>query len=173
MATIANQRWISIRNIIIYLETKFLPNRRIFVFGGHFVPWLPWQWSPFWICSTPQKLPHNTVDIPTKWNIIWLPNHGYQFPTSKSTWKSNFAQIGRFLYLAAILYLGYHGNCHHFEIFSTPQELLHTTVDIPTKFHEVWWKESNFFLNPPFFVSMATAAKFVQRFRFCWLISFH
>jgi hypothetical protein len=32
-------------------------------------------------------------------------------------------------------------------------------VDIPTKFHEVWWKESNFVLNPPFFVSMAT---FVQ-----------
>ena len=38
MATIANQRWISIRNIIIYLETKFRPNRRIFVFwrqNGH------------------------------------------------------------------------------------------------------------------------------------------
>jgi hypothetical protein len=35
-------------------------------------------------------------------------------------------------------------------------------VDIPTKFHEVWWKESKFFLIPPFFVSMATAAKFVQ-----------
>ena len=35
-------------------------------------------------------------------------------------------------------------------------------VDIPTKFHEVWWKESNIFFNPPFFVSMATAAKFVQ-----------
>jgi hypothetical protein len=48
MATIANQRWISIRNIIIYLETKFRPNRRIFVFGGHFVPWLPWQRPPFW-----------------------------------------------------------------------------------------------------------------------------
>jgi hypothetical protein len=32
MAAIANQRWISIRNIIIYLEFKFLPNRRIFVF---------------------------------------------------------------------------------------------------------------------------------------------
>ena len=30
MAAIANQRWISIRHIIIYLETKFLPNRRIF-----------------------------------------------------------------------------------------------------------------------------------------------
>ena len=46
MAAIANQRWVSIRNIIIYLETKFRPNRRIFVFGSHFVPWLPWQW-PF------------------------------------------------------------------------------------------------------------------------------
>ena len=43
-----------------------------------------------------------------------------------------------------------------------PQKLPHTTVDIPTKFYEVWWKDSNFFLNPPFFVSMATAAKFVQ-----------
>jgi hypothetical protein len=36
MAAIANQRWISIHNIIIYLETKFLPNRRILYFGGHF-----------------------------------------------------------------------------------------------------------------------------------------
>ena len=41
MAAIANQRWISIRNIIIYMEAKFRPNRRIFVFGGHFVLWLP------------------------------------------------------------------------------------------------------------------------------------
>ena len=34
---------------------------------------------------------------------------------------------------------------------STPQKLPHTTVDIPTKFHEVWWKESKMFLNSPFF----------------------
>ena len=47
-------------------------------------------------------------------------------------------------------------------MFSTPQKLPHTTVDTPTKFHEVWWKKSNLFLNPPFFVSMATATKFVQ-----------
>jgi hypothetical protein len=39
-----------------------------------------------------------------------------------------------------------------------PQKLPHTTVDIPTKFHEVWWKESKIFLDPPFFVSK----KFVQ-----------
>jgi hypothetical protein len=30
-------------------------------------------------------------------------------------------------------------------IFFNPQNLPHTTVDIPTKFHEVWWKEFNFF----------------------------
>ena len=67
-------------------------------------------WQPFYTLVTmamaailnffqpPQKLPHTTVDIPTKWIIIWLPNHGYQFPTLKSTWKPNFAQIGGFLY---------------------------------------------------------------------------
>ena len=36
MAAIANQRWISICNIIIYLETTFHPNRRIFVFWWPF-----------------------------------------------------------------------------------------------------------------------------------------
>jgi hypothetical protein len=35
-------------------------------------------------------------------------------------WKPNFAQIGGFLYLAAILYLGYHGNGRHFDFCSTP-----------------------------------------------------
>jgi hypothetical protein len=45
-------------------------------------------------------------------------------------------------------------------------------VDIPTKFHEVWWKEYKIILNAPFFVSMATAAKFVQRFRFFGLSRF-
>jgi hypothetical protein len=47
-------------------------------------------------------------------------------------------------------------------IFSTYQKLPHTTADIPTKYHEVWWKESKMFFKPSFFVSMATAAKFVQ-----------
>jgi hypothetical protein len=49
-----------------------------------------------------------------------------------------------------------------FWIFSTSQKLPHTMVDIPTKFQEVWWKESKIFFNPPLFFSMATAAKFVQ-----------
>ena len=60
-----------------------------------------------------------------------------------------------------------------FNLFN-PQKLPHTTVDIPTKFHEVWWKESKIILNTPFFVSMATAAKFVQPIPiFFSLISFH
>jgi hypothetical protein len=52
-------------------------------------------------------------------------------------------------------------------IFFNPQELPHTTVDIPTKFHQVWWKESKFVLNPPFFVSIATAVKFIQQIPIC------
>ena len=47
-------------------------------------------------------------------------------------------------------------------IFVNPQKLPHTTVNIPTKFHKVWWQESKHFLNLLFCVSMATAAKFVQ-----------
>ena len=163
----------------------------------------------------PQTLPHTMVDIPTKWIIIWLPNHGYQFPKSKSTWKPNFAQIGGFLYFGGhfgfkmaaianqrwisicniIIYLetkfrpnwrifvfwwpfwiqnGRHSkptmniNLQHHNLlgnqispksedfciwwpfctlvsmataiilnFSTTQKLPHTTLDIPTKFHEV------------------------------------
>jgi hypothetical protein len=48
-----------------------------------------------------------------------------------------------------------------------PQKQPHTTVDILTKFHEVWWKESKKNFNHPFFVSMATAAKFVQPIPIC------
>ena len=82
-STIANQRWISIRNVIIYLESKFRPNQRIFC--GHLV-------------------------------------------------------------------LGYHGNGRHFDFFLTPSKAATlwvgtstVVVDIPTKFHEAWWKESKFF----------------------------
>jgi hypothetical protein len=40
---------------------------------------------------------------------------------------------------------------------SFPQKLQHTTMDIPTNFQGI-----HFFFKSPFFVSMATAAKFVQ-----------
>ena len=60
-----------------------------------------------------------------------------------------------------------------FWIFSTPQKLQHTTVDIPTKFHEVWWKESKKNLNPPFLFPWQLRQSLSNRFRFFWLISFH
>ena len=65
----------------------------------------------------------------------------------QETLLQNFVKFGVNL---TFLHLGYHGNDCHFE-FLQPQKLPHTTVDIPTKFHEVWWKESKIILNPPFF----------------------
>ena len=79
MATITNQRWISIRNIIIYLETKFFPNRRIFVFwppfwiqnGRHSKP----KWSPYGAaCLTSCKYP-----FPMKYFHFWIFNDFLNF----------------------------------------------------------------------------------------------
>jgi hypothetical protein len=55
----APKQWISIRNILIYLETKFCPNRRIFVF-----------WRPFWIQNGRHMVQHVllTVNIHFHWN---------------------------------------------------------------------------------------------------------
>ena len=46
-----------------------------------------------------------------------------------------------------------------FWILSTCQKLPHTTVNIPTMFHEVWWKKSKSFLNPPFFYFYGNCGK--------------
>ena len=84
LSTIANQRWISIHNIIIYLETKFRPNRRIFLFGGHFVPWLPWQRPPFWIFFNPPKAATHYGGYSYKFS--WSLMKGIQF-FFKSPWQ--------------------------------------------------------------------------------------
>ena len=98
-----------------------------------------------------QKLPHTTVDIPTKWIIIWLPNHGYQFPTSKSTWKPNFAQIGGFLYFSS--HFGF-----KMATISKP------TMDINSQHHKLLGnqispKSEDFYIWRSFctFITMATA----------------
>jgi hypothetical protein len=56
----APKRWISIRNIIIYLETKFCPYRRIFVFWPK---WLPYGAA----CLIPRKFP-----LPLKSVHFWI-----------------------------------------------------------------------------------------------------
>jgi hypothetical protein len=57
----APKRWISIRNIIIYLETKFRPNRRIFVF-----------WWPFLVQNGRHMVQHVLlpVHIHFHWNLF-------------------------------------------------------------------------------------------------------
>ena len=79
MATIANQRLISIQNIKIYLEIKFVPNRRIFVFwrpfwiqnGRHSKP----KWSPYGAaCLTSCKYP-----FPLKSFHFWIFNDLFNF----------------------------------------------------------------------------------------------
>ena len=75
----APKRWISIRNIIIYLETKFRPNRRIFLFwrpffvqnGHHSKP----KWSPYCAaCLTPCK-----YQFPLKSVHFWIFNDFLNF----------------------------------------------------------------------------------------------
>jgi hypothetical protein len=89
------------------------------------------------IFSTLQKLPHTRVDIPTKWIILWLPNHWYQFPTSKSTWKPNFAQIGGFFVFGShcIPWLPWQRPpfwiltiLHHLGCFNCNQQLIETLL---------------------------------------------
>ena len=148
--------WISIRNIIIYLKPNFAQIGGFLYFGGQ-----------FWFKIANQNGRHMVqhvllpVNIHFHWNLFIF----------------EFLTIFLIFILAAIIYFCvkfqkdplYGLNLTFFEpwlpwqrlpfwICSTPQKLPHTTVDIPTKFHEVWWKESKIFLNPPFFVSMATAA---------------
>jgi hypothetical protein len=53
----------------------------------------------------------------TRYDIIWLPNDWYQFATSWSTWKPNFAQIGGFLYFGGhfwfkIVTIANQNGCH-------------------------------------------------------------
>ena len=145
---------------------------------------------PFWILSTRQKLPHTTVNIPAMFHEVWWKKSPKLFKSTLFLypWQLRQSLSYRFRFFLAYLVpldVDATGNitaklCEvwcEFNIFCTlvtmataailkkiqlPQQLPHTTVDIPTKFHEVWWKESKIILNPPFFVSMVTAAKFVQ-----------
>jgi hypothetical protein len=75
----APKQWISIRNIIIYLEFKFCPNRRIFVF-----------WRPFWIkngsYSKPKWSPYGATCLtpcnytfPLKFFHFWIFNNLFLF----------------------------------------------------------------------------------------------
>ena len=177
MAPNSKKRWrLSIRKTKIYLETKCCPNRRIFYFGSHFgfkMAAVANQYGRHMVQHV--LLP---VNIHFHWNLFIFEFLTIYFDFILAAilkiLKTNSTTLSDDLFLCQVS----KGSAVRmnltffvpwlpwqrppFWIFSTPEKLPHTTVDIPTKFHEVWWKESNFCLNPPFFVSMATAAKFVQ-----------
>ena len=208
-STIANQRWISILNIIIYLETKFRPNRRIFVFGGHFIPWLPWQWLPFWSFSTPPKaatyyggysykVDHNMapkpwISIPNIkiyleinffvfWQPLWIQNGHHSKPTMNINSQHHHHLHGNQISSKSEIFCIWRPICTLvtmatatiLNVFKPPQKLPPTTVDIPTKLHAAWWKESIFFFKSHLFCFHGNWCKVCQTDSdFFWLISFH
>ena len=56
---------------MIYFCVKFQKDSLYGLNLKNVAPWLPWQRLPFWIFFNPQKLPHTTVDIPTKFYEAW------------------------------------------------------------------------------------------------------
>jgi hypothetical protein len=126
--------WISIPNIKIYLEIKFRPNRKILYFGGHFGFKMAAIANQRWI-----SIRNIIIYLETKSR----PNR-------------------RFLYFGGHFVPWLPWERRHFEFFSTPKSC-HTLrwifLQSFMKFDE---RNQKKFLNLPFFVSMATAAKFVQ-----------
>ena len=140
----------------------------IFVLFNFLAFWpFPWQWQPFWKNQPLTAQLHMAYDIPTRFDKVWS-RHLRE--------KCRTKMCGRITRIAIASNSGHHPTPlfwhvgFHGWIFSTRQKLPHTTVNIPTKFHEVWWMEFKIVLNPPFFVSMATAAKIVQPIFLAYLV---
>ena len=208
MATITNQWWISIRNIIIYLETKFCPNLGIFFIWQPFCTLVTMATDAILNLFNPPKaatyyggysykVDHNMVPKPwisipnikiyleTKfrpnqrmfvfWRPFWIQNGRHSKPTmninsphhnllgnqisSKSEdfciWRP-FCTLVTMAKAAILNFLNPLKAATHYSVYS----------------YKVSWKVSKIFLNPPFLVSMATAAKFVQpiQFFFAYLV---
>ena len=126
--------FLSLQYNVIYLKTKFRPNRRIFVF-----------WRPFWIQNSRHSKPTMNINLQHH-NLL-----GNQIsPKSEDfcIWRlfCTFVTMAT----AAILKIFRHPNSCH-----TQQWIfLHSFM----KFDE----RNAFFFKSPFLVSMATAAKFVN-----------
>ena len=150
------KRCISIRNIIIYLETKFRPNRRIFVL-----------WRPFWFKIIGSTIANQNgrhmvlhillpVNIHFHWNLFifefltiffyfYIGGHLEIFKKKEHNFEwwsffvSSFKRMRCTFELKKNCTLVTMATAAILNLFN-PQQLAHTTVDIPTKFHEVWWK---------------------------------
>ena len=197
------KRWrLSIRKNKGYLESKLCPNRRIFLFWPPFwiqncrhskLKWWPYGAA----CLTPCKYP-----FPFKsfylwifnnlfwfflflyWQPFWNGGHfvlpipilwAYLVPLDVDVTRNITVQIevlSEFKIFCTLVTMATAAILTFFTP-SNPQDLPHTTVDIPTKFHEAWWKESNFFFNSPFLFPWQLRQSLFNWFQLCWLISFH
>ena len=175
------------------MEAKFRPNRRMFVFwrsfwiqnGSHSKP----KWSQYGAaCLTPCKYP-----FPLKSFHFWIFNDFLNFyiggpfemsailkilKTKSTIWVMiyfcfKFQKDPLFGVNLTFFTPWLPWQRPTFWIFSTPQKLPHTTMDIPTKLHEVWWKESKNILFPRFLFPWQLRQSLSNWFRFFWLISFH
>ena len=176
-----------IRNIIIYLETKFRPNRRIFLLwwpfwiqNGHYSQS---KWSPYGAaCLTSCKYPfplksfnflifsnlfwfyicgHFEMAAILKWRPFWnFKNKEHNFEWW-SIFVSSFKRIRCTEWIQHFLHLSYHGKGRHFNFFNP----LHAVTHYRGYSCKVSWslmEGIQKFLTSLFFVSMATAAKFVH-----------
>ena len=136
------KRCISIRNIIIYLETKFRPNRRIFVLWrpflvqGHRVHHSKPKRSPYGAAyHTPCKYP-----FPLKSVHFWISNDFFLFlywwpfgnfqKKRAQLWvmiffRVKFQKNALYVWIKKKLHLGYHGNGRHFEFVQPPTDGTH------------------------------------------------
>jgi hypothetical protein len=109
-------------------------NQKFFKIPLFLFPWQLWQ------------------SLSYQFRFFWLISFHYMWMW-KETLLQNFVKFG--------VNLTFFAPWLPFWIFSTPK-CYHTLRWIFLQSHEVWWKEYKIFFNPPFFLSMATAVKFVQ-----------
>jgi hypothetical protein len=170
------------------LETKFRPNRRIFVF-----------WRPFWFKMATianQNGPHMVqhvllpVNIHFHWNLfifefltiflIFILAAILKILKTKSRTLSDdlfLCQVSkgpavRFEF-NIFLHLGYHGNGRHFEFFQPPKKKLPHYGGYSYKVLWSLMKGIQTFFNPPFLFPWQLRRSLSNRFRFFCLISFH
>ena len=131
------KRCISIRNIIIYLETKFRPNRRIFVLWrpflvqNHRVYHSKPKWSPYGAAYlTPSKIHFHwnlfIFEFLTIFFDFYIGGHLDNFKKKRAQlwvmifFRVKFQKNALYVWIKKKLHLGYHGNGRHFEFVQPP-----------------------------------------------------
>ena len=169
---------------LLNLETKFCPNRRIFVIwrpfwiqnqnGHHSKP----KWSSYGVaCLTPCKYP-----FPLKSFHFWIYNDldffyiGSHFENFKNK-EHNFEWWSIFVSKGSAVWSEFYIFCTLVTMATSSTLIFFNHSKAAT--HYVWysykvsWKKSPKNLNLPFWFPWQLRQNLSNRFRFFWLISFH